>query len=65
MRTFVRSEAYDRLRAASNGDAWLADQLLQDSAKRLVLSAEYVIPNWAKLFIARRGRTGPREPMTI
>eukprot|EP00959_Pyramimonas_sp_CCMP1952_P240057 5016761-Pyramimonas_sp.AAC.1 len=38
--TFVRSEACERLCAASNGDAWLADELFQDRAKRSVLSAE-------------------------
>eukprot|EP00959_Pyramimonas_sp_CCMP1952_P362644 7594532-Pyramimonas_sp.AAC.1 len=63
--TFVHSEAYDGLCVASNGEAWLADQFLQDSAERPVLSAEYVIPNWAQLFIARRERTVSGEPKTI
>eukprot|EP00959_Pyramimonas_sp_CCMP1952_P171057 3574200-Pyramimonas_sp.AAC.1 len=51
--------------AASNGDAWLVDHLLQNSTKRPVLSAEYAILNWAKFFIARRDRTALGETMTI
>eukprot|EP00959_Pyramimonas_sp_CCMP1952_P361187 7564316-Pyramimonas_sp.AAC.1 len=63
--TFVRSGAYKPWCLASNGEAWFADELLQDSAKRPVLSAEYAIPNRATFFIARRDRTVSGEPRTI
>eukprot|EP00959_Pyramimonas_sp_CCMP1952_P456701 9473607-Pyramimonas_sp.AAC.1 len=46
-------------------ETWLADQLLQDSVERPVLSAENVIQNWATFFIARRDRTVSGEPRTI
>eukprot|EP00959_Pyramimonas_sp_CCMP1952_P030997 650104-Pyramimonas_sp.AAC.1 len=50
---FGHRAAHDRLCAASNGEIWLAEQLLQDSAKRQILSAESAIPNWAKFILGR------------